>query len=1202
MMAPDGRCKTFDAAADGYVRGEGCGMIVLRRLADAVADGDRIQAVIRGSAVNHDGRSGGLTAPNGPAQEAVIRAALANAGLEPADVGYVEAHGTGTSLGDPIEAGALGAVLAEVDTRASADRLSQDQHRPSGGRGRRGRLDQGGAECLKRGSIPPNLHFNQGNPHIEWEQLNLAVPTQARSWAPIAGRRIAGVSSFGFSGTNAHVIIEEAPAAPQPVVATLERPLHVLALSARDPGALRDLALRYAGRLSDGGEAADVCFGANAGRSHFSHRLAATGASAPELREALLAFATGEPRNNLRSGSCDETARPRVAFLFTGQGSQYVGMGRELYDSSPVFRQALDECASAFAALQDRDLRDILFSDEVINETRYAQPAIFALQIGLARLWRSWGVEPVAALGHSLGEYAAACAADVFDLEDAFRLVVERGRLTHTLGGGGAMAAALAPHDVIVETVARIGAGLEIAAWNGPEHVVVAGPTPMVDAAIASLHGKGFEAKRLRVSYAAHSSLVAPVLPAFSKALETVAFRRPRLALVSNASGRLAGPDEMTRADYWTRQIREPVQFLQAMQSLAALGVTHFLEIGPHPVLLGMGAHCLPGAGFAWLPSLRRDRGDWSELMATLQTLYVDGAPVNWAGFDRGYPRKRVSLPTYPFRRRRHWSDLVGQRREPTIAWENVTKALDRQSSQARLDLNAASYPQIWRALARLTNAHAIAFFREAGLFRRAGERRMTDEAMEIAEVAGTFRGLIERWLDRLVVAGALRSQDGRYVSDRALPAPALDEAWQDAEAALTNNQPLLAYLKNCGRHLGDVLTGRAHPLETLFPNGAFELAENLYQRSATMQYINEVAAAAIEAVCAMSRGQGLRILEVGGGTGGTTAAVAERLSGERLRYVFTDMSDLFLERAREKFASCTFMAFGRFDLNQEIDAQGYAPASFDVIVSANAVHAATDLRAALRRLRELLAPGGVLILVESTTDFAWFDMSTGLIEGWRHFLDDLRTNSPLLDAEVWTAALADAGFVDGGAWPRPGTAADHLGQHVLVARLPGVLAPAAPTDWPIADTAPVASSLVGSRHDRRGEINAAAPSERRALLVAVVRETVMKVLRLGQDEPPAGNARLMDLGFDSLMAVQLRNELSNGLGLDRPLPATLVFDRPTIEAIATHLGGVLFPEERPAEAAAATQRSEPSLDAAALADMSDADVELLLLDKLGRQ
>jgi len=1200
MMAADGRCKTFDAAADGYVRGEGCAMIVLRRLSDALSDGDRVLAVIKGSALNQDGRSGGLTAPNGPAQEAVIRAALANAGIEASAVSYVEAHGTGTPLGDPIEAGALGAVFKDQrDGPLLIGSVKTNFGHLEAAAGIAGVIKV--VESLRRQSIPQNLHFHQGNPLIEWETLNLAVPTEARDWAPIDGRRIAGVSSFGFSGTNAHVLVEEAPPAPMPVAGDMERPLHVLALSARERGTLGDLAGRYADRLSDGSSLADICFSANCGRSHFDRRLAVVGTSPAGVREALLAFREEKSHPSLNSGAVDDSRRPRVAFLFTGQGAQYSGMGRALYETSPVFKRALDECASGFAAHIDRDLLELMFSDPAINEARYAHPTMFSLQVALTRLWRSWGIEPVAALGHSLGEYAAAHAAGVFSLSDAIRLVAERGRLTQELPVGGAMAAVLVRHDTVEAELARSEDALEVAAWNGPENVVLAGPSEAIDSAIARLKADGFEAKRLRVSYAGHSRFVTPALPALAEILKTVEFKAPRLTLLSNVTGAIAGPDEMNRPEYWMEQIRKPVRFSQAMETLAGMGMTHFVEIGPHPVLLGMGAECIPGLGPAWLPSLHRDRGDWRDLAESLQRLYVDGATPDWTGFDRDYPRARVSLPTYPFRRRRHWADIVSQT-DNTIVWPHLVHALDRQSSLAPLDFDAASYPEKWRVLSRVTTAVAVEFFRESGLFLTAGERRTRDEVLASARVGSSYRHLLGRWLNLLGAEGFLRSEGNFFVADRPLPAPKLAEAWRDAEASLAANAPLLAYLKHCGGLAGEVITGRQSPLETLFPGGSFELAENLYQRSATMRYINELVVTAVWTIAARLSQRSLRILEVGAGTGGTTAAVASSIASDRVHYFFTDVSDVFLDRAKQKFASYPFMEFKRFDLDRDLAEQGYTPASFDVILSANAVHATTDLRASLQRLRDLIAPGGILLLVESTTHFDWFDMSTGLIEGWQHFKDDLRTDNPLLSTDVWITALGDAGFVDAGAWPRKGTAADHVGMHVLAARVPGTFVPTTMMSQPAVEARSPDPEQIASRDDVRSRIMCAAPSERLDWVRECVRESVIRVLRLGRDEAPARNARLMDIGFDSLMAVQLRNELGAGLGLPRPLPATVMFDYPTIDSLTSYLDKILFPQEEPAELFAVGKEAPTSIDSSAIAAMSEAEVELMLLERLERQ
>ncbi len=443
MLAADGRCKTFDHRADGYVRSEGCGIVVLKRLSDAVADGDNILALIRGSAVNQDGRSGGITAPNGAAQTAVIRQALANARVTPADIDYVEAHGTGTSLGDPIEAHALAAALGPG--RESSPPLVLGSVKTN-----IGHLESAAGIAalikvvlsLKNERIPPHLHFERLNPHIDWKGVRVEIPTGGREWKRGSKPRLAGISSFGFSGTNAHVILEEAPlSAPAP--APRERGVYVLGLTARTGSALNELAGRYREHLEkDGAQLADICYTATAGRAGLSERAVYVGAS----REDLIAgLREGAAKRGAAAGSA-----PEVAFLFTGQGAQYAGMGRELYESEPVFRQAVEQCAAAVADELEPGLLDVLYGNatELLNDTRYTQPALFALQYGLAELWRSWGVEPAIVLGHSVGEYAAACVAGIYPVEQGMRLIASRGRLTGSLPAGeGAMAAILAPEQ-----------------------------------------------------------------------------------------------------------------------------------------------------------------------------------------------------------------------------------------------------------------------------------------------------------------------------------------------------------------------------------------------------------------------------------------------------------------------------------------------------------------------------------------------------------------------------------------------------------------------------------------------------------------------------------------------------------------------------------------------------------------------------------
>lgn len=1213
MMASDGRCKTFDAAADGYVRGEGCAMVVLRRMADALSDGDRILAVIRGSAVNQDGRSGGLTAPNGPAQEAVIRAALEVAHIPANAIGYVEAHGTGTPLGDPIEVGALGNVLG--DGRDAGQPLAIGSVKTNIGHLEAAAGIAGVVKvilALEREEIPPHLNFHAGNPLIDWSTLPITVPTAVVPWLPMGGRRLAGVSSFGISGTNAHIILEEAPAPVAAIAAVADRPRHLLALSARGPEPLLDLVRRYEAKLDDNTAIADACFTANAGRTHFGHRVAVVGATTQDLRRGLAAYVAGEQSPAVASGQIAGSARPKVAFLFTGQGAQYAGMGRLLYETSTIFRHALDECAVLLSPYLKQGLREVMFAPEdatPIHDTIYVQAATFAIEYALAVLWRSWGIEPAVVLGHSLGEYAAACVAGMLSLDDALRLVAERGRLTHTLSEDGAMGAVFAAEKVVAAEVARSGGSLAIAAYNGPENFVISGPRNVVASALTRLEASGVRVKPLRVPYAAHSQFVEPILPAFEQVLDTVRFQPLRIALVSNVTGALAGLEEIGHPSYWLSHMRSPVRFASSMQTLATHGITHFVEVGPHPVLLGIGAECIPGTAVEWLPSLRRDRTDWCDLVESLQRLYVGGADIDWNGFDQGHRRRRIPLPTYPFRKNRHWMNVVGQPAAPPPAvdrWSCVTTALQRHADQGPLDLNAASYPAKLDCLARLTSAHAIRTLLDAGLFARPGEQHRLDQVLGAAGISSTYRRLVQRWLDRLVAQGLLRADGETYVADAPLPDPGLPSLWVEAERLFVDDRPLLAYVRQCGELLSLVLRGNESPLETLFPGGSFDLARDLYEHMEAMRYVNALVANAFESLGAcVSEGRTLRVLEVGGGTGGTTAGLLSVLPPDRTGYLFTDVSDVFLDQARQRFGNYPYLTFGRLDLDKDSAAQGYLPRSFDVIVSANAVHASTDLRLALRRLHDLLAPGGLLILVESTTHFAWFDMTTGLIEGWQHFADDLRSDNPLLSAEKWVEALRAAGFEDAGAWPRPDSAGAHFGQHVLVARVAGV-----PEEGSGAATypdlgAPTKVSMPAEKTvSFRQRVLDALPADRLDLMRDFVRERVVQVLRLDAAEPPDRNDRLMDLGFDSLMAVQLRNLLGKDLGIERPLRATVMFDYPTINTLATHLLDQLVPPDpggiQPVQEAGA--RKPVLLGTATVAAMSDAEIETQLLERLEKQ
>ncbi|MCC6697661.1 MAG: SDR family NAD(P)-dependent oxidoreductase [Candidatus Hydrogenedentes bacterium] len=668
MMSPDGRCKTFDASADGYVRGEGCGIVVLKRLADAVASGDRILAVLRGSAANHDGRSNGLTAPNGLAQQAVVRQALADAGLDPSDIGYVEAHGTGTSLGDPIEVDALKAVLLQ----------GRDSSKPlflGSAKTNIGHLESAAGIAglikavlmLQHREIPPHLHLTEVNPLIELSGTPIEIATQRKAWVAGAAPRRAGISSFGFGGTNAHVILEEhalpvpfAPAAP-------ERPRHVLALSAQNEKALKELAGRYADRLAALADDRfpDFCHSANAGRAQFEHRLLLAPASREAAMESLATYARDGKSDGASTGSVRRGERPKLAMVFTGQGSQYAGMGRLLYETQPVFRDALNACDLILRDLREQTLLSVFYPAEgevsPIDETSYTQPALFAIEFALAELWKSWGIVPDAVMGHSVGEYVAACVAGVFSLEDGLRLIAERSRLMGALPEGGAMVAVLTDLESVQAALAGYEESVSVAAANGPKNTVISGDADAVGAVVKGFEARGVTCKPLTVSHAFHSPLMEPMLDEFEAAAQRVRYNAPRIPVVSNLTGRLVTGPGVFDAQYWRGHVRQAVQFDAGVRALSEAGYNLFLEAGPAPVLSGMGVRCLPRGAATWLPSLSKGKDDWAVLLQSLATLHCAGVNADWRGFDSPYARRKMDLPTYPFQRQRYWLDADSQ-------------------------------------------------------------------------------------------------------------------------------------------------------------------------------------------------------------------------------------------------------------------------------------------------------------------------------------------------------------------------------------------------------------------------------------------------------------------------------------------------------------------------------------------------------------
>ncbi|MGW0522087.1 SDR family NAD(P)-dependent oxidoreductase [Crossiella sp. NPDC003009] len=640
-LAPDGRCKSFAGAADGTGWSEGVGMLLVARLADAQRFGYPVLAVLRGSAINQDGASNGLTAPNGPAQQRMIRQALADARLKPSEVDVVEAHGTGTTLGDPIEAQALLAAYGQSrDTPLWLGSIKSNLGHTQAAAGVAGVIKM--VQALRHRHLPRTLHVDEPTPHVDWSAGEVRLLTEAQDWPDPGRPRRAGVSSFGISGTNAHIILEQAP--DQPAEPTAEAGPVPWLLSARTATALRTQAARLAARLVTEPELStvDVGFSLAIGRAALPHRAAVVGADRGELLRGLQTLAEG-------GGLTDVTGPGRLAFLCTGQGSQRLGMGRELHQAFPVFAEAF----KAVCAELDPELRTVLWMDpERLDHTEFTQPALFAIEVALFRLLETWGLRPDFLLGHSSGELAAAHLADVLTLPDACRLVTARARLMQALPTGGAMVSVQAGEDAVRPLLT---AGVDLAAVNGPTSVVLSGVEEEVEVIAATLAERGVKTRRLPVSHAFHSPLIEPMLAEFHAVAERVTYHKPAIPIVSTVDGKVLV--EPADPGYWVGQARAPVRFADAFHTLLANGVTRCLELGPGGSLTALGQECLPEGETALLvPALRKDRAEARSLLEAVTRLQVSGVTVDWRPLF-GSHAHTIDLPTYPFERRRYWPE-----------------------------------------------------------------------------------------------------------------------------------------------------------------------------------------------------------------------------------------------------------------------------------------------------------------------------------------------------------------------------------------------------------------------------------------------------------------------------------------------------------------------------------------------------------------
>jgi len=883
---------------------------------------------------------------------------------------------------------------------------------------------------LSHEEIPPHLHLQSLNPHISLKEIPATVATERTPWTVGDRSRIAGVSSFGFSGTNAHVVLEEAPARKQEE-GVAACPSHVLCLSAWSEVALRNLARRYETHLAahPTEDLGAVCHTAGAGRSHFEHRLAIVAKTVEEAEKELKAYVGGTRRGWI-SGKAPDGESAKVAFVFSHPDTGFDGTGRELFESHQKFREALARCDEIAQRETGRGVLAAFHVEkrslEIKDQASSKDLPLFALEYGLLEMWRSWGVEPGAVLGKGVGECVAGCCAGVIDLEDALRLVAARERFT--------------------QKAAHASAGQQTSGAAERE-------------AKRSIDGE---------------------LTGFDLVANELEFRTPRLPFISSLTGRRVESREIAGKEYWRPRPMREAQIREGVVALWEEGFRIFVEIGPGSALDARTAEWVAGKDGAWLPTLTTGHGDWEQALRSLSGLYLEGVEIDWKGLYANHRHGKVILPTYPFERRRFWVDGAHEHPSPAPAFASAQRPVNdwlyglewqRQASQERWTdhlpspveiagglgstvarLNSDFGLDLYRDLLPQTDILSVAYAVQAllrlGWEIRPGDRMSCEFLANQLRVVPRHRRLFDRILQMLAETGVLRKDQSDWLVSR-MP-DAIDP--EELRAALMSQYPAcegeLSLFASCGQKLAEVLRGECDPLQILFPGGSVARVEKLYQYSPFFQAMNTLVGEAFtKALEGLPPNRKVRILEVGAGTGGTTSYILSRLPADRVEYFFTDVSALFTVHAAPKFAAYPFVSYGLLDIERDLAAQGFADGTFDLVVAANVLHATADLRHSLRQVRRLLAPDGLLLLLEGTRPQLWADLVFGLTEGWWKFADaDLRRSHTLISKRRWLRLLTETDFTEAAAVPEDSDQGRSSQQVLFVARATGVVAPVEPS------------------------------------------------------------------------------------------------------------------------------------------------------------
>ncbi|WP_442948676.1 beta-ketoacyl synthase N-terminal-like domain-containing protein [Nostoc sp.] len=1177
ILSPDGHCRTFDAKAQGTIPGSGAGIVVLKRLKDAISDRDYIHAIIKGSAINNDGAMKvGYTAPSVSGQAAVIGEAQAIAGVDAETISYIEAHGTATPLGDPIEIAALTQAFSQTTDKkgfCAIGSLKTNLGHLDSAAGVAGLIKT--VLALQNKMLPPSLHYQTPNPKIDFANSPFHVNTTLAEWKTNNTPRRAGVSSFGMGGTNAHVILEEAPVFRQGAGGREQgRNYQLLVLSAKTASALEKATANLTAHLKEHPELnlGDVAYTLNSGRRGFSYRRMLV---CQDLEDALKGLESKQVLTNYT----EITERP-VVFMFPGQGSQYVNMAREIYETETVFKEQVDYCSEILKPILELNLRHILYpSEEKLDEalqqlqqTSVAQPAIFVIEYALAKLWQSYGIEPQAVIGHSIGEYVAATLAEVFSLEDALSLVATRGQMMQQLPTGAMLSIPL-PADKIKSL---LGEELSVAAINQPSQCVVSGSIAAVETLQNQLATQGIECRRLHTSHAFHSQMMEPILEAFAERVKKVTLNPPKLPYISNLTGTWITVTQATNPEYYAQHLRSTVLFASGVEKLLATPEQVLLEVGPgHTLATLVKRHPDKATTQTVLTSVRHPQEKQSDIHVLFNTfgqLWLAGVKVDWFGFYSQDEYYRLPLPTYPFERQRYWIDPPQkaawgelQTLPPTSQlWTSLTQAGQKQASVRNAELNELTYQQNRQWLERLCTAYINSAFQQLAAFSNPKEKYSLESLLAQCHISPRYQQLLSRWLQILVEQRQIQEHEGLFTGLMPCSQDYIHEHLEEVRARFAASSLLyLDLVQRCGENLAAIVAGEQEPLEIFNEliyqkenNGSNLEGENngSHPESSLNTYYNSILRSSLEQVVkSLPSSVNLRILEIGGGTGLSTQALLPVLPPKQTDYTFTDIGSGFLTQAQEKFKEYSFVEYRLLDIDKSPTEQGFEKYSFDVIIAANVLHATRNIDQTLNNVRSLLAPGGFLLVWEITQPKIDFDISWGLL---LKPLNDKRRSpgQPFIIKEQWFEALRAQDFVQVAAFPETEAI-----EHQIIMAVASASAAFSKksgqkeTDTKLESSLQITPDLVqleklSALHSRPNLPNSSvAPRDEIEQKIADIWQELLGIKQVGIYDS------FFELGGDSLIAVQIISRLKNTFSIK--LTVASLLESPTIAEIAPKLG-----------------------------------------------